>query len=180
MTFEVVPVSREVFAATLNGATGKADAFAKTFLAKADMLDKWESAVGIFVDGRLAAAALWTFSKRSPVVCNFQLLHTFSEFRGKGLAKVLFDAAVAEANKKASYFRVSSERSALGFYQRIGVKFWGEQKSGCSLAMFKLNCSEPYDCSDRVIREAVFKKGKGGVVALSSLWVEPSQVDYFG
>jgi hypothetical protein len=54
------------------------------------------------------------------------------------------------------------------FYESMGFKFLGKQKSGCSLSMFKINGNNfadgIYDLNDEVIYKAVYKKGKGGCV----------------
>jgi len=67
-----------------------------------------------------------------------------------------------------SYYRVSAEPDAVVFYESMGFKFLGKQKSGCSLSMFKINGKNfvdgIYDLTDPVINAAVYKKGKGGCV----------------
>jgi hypothetical protein len=65
--------------------------------------------------------------------------------------------------------RVSSEIPAIPFYKKLGIQFVGKQKSGCLLAMFKLNAHrfEEIDYSlDDVIYKAATKKGKGGCIEL--------------
>jgi GNAT superfamily N-acetyltransferase len=165
MMFEIRPCSRETFVAAITDA--REDNFAKTFVAKADMLDQWSRCVGMFdVDGNLLGAILWTYSKRQPIVCNLQLLHTFHAHRGKGVARKLTMLCIQTASNVAQYFRVSSEVSAIPFYEKVGLKFWGAQKSGCMMCMFRF--PGEYDLSDQVIYNQVFKKGKGGVVKLSN------------
>lgn len=162
--------SREQFVAAIDD--DKANKFAKTFVAKADMLERWDACLGAFTDkGELAAAVLWTFSKRKPVVCNLQLLHTFAKFRGKGAAAMLMQTAKMDAMVQgAKYFRVSAEPDAVGFYEKIGFRFWGKQKSGCQLCMFEL--PGIYQVTDPVIYAAIHKKGKGGVVELLPFYHE--------
>lgn len=169
MKFELRPCDRSTFVASIT--TAKEDNFAKTFVAKADLLDQWDRCVGAFDEhGNLLGAIIWTYSKREPIVCNLQLLHTFFAHRGKGVAKKLTQACLEHAAQVAKYFRVSSEISALPFYEKIGLKFWGAQKSGCLLCMFRF--PREYDLSDQVIYKQVFKKGKGGVVRLSEFGQE--------
>jgi predicted acetyltransferase len=137
----------------------KADNFAKTFVAKADMQDQWNDCWGAYsIDGELMAAIITTISKRAPYVANLQLLHTFAKHRGQGAAKILCQDSLRLAKKKgAKYFRVSSEPESVGFYTKVGFKFWGKQKSG------------DYDYTDQIINNAVHRKGKGGCVEIFDL-----------
>lgn len=148
----------------------KEDSFAKTFVSKADMLGAWERCIGVWDDTELMGAILVTHSKRAPVVANLQLLHTFFAHRGKNVARILCEYALEQAYKDgAEYFRVSSEKPAIEFYKKVGFKFLGEQKSGCQLAMFRVNAPtyDKIDWSvDEVINKAMTKKGKGGCVKL--------------
>jgi hypothetical protein len=152
--------------------TDKADSFAKTFVAKADMQEQWDSCLGAYSDdGELLGAIITTIGKRTPKVANLQLLHTFNKHRRKGVAKELtlqsFAIAVLEG---ATYFRVSAEPEAVAFYESVGFKFWGLQKSGCSLSMFKIDGSAlsegVYDDQDPFIRSALYS-GKKGSLACS-------------
>ncbi len=70
----------------------KADAFAKTFVAKADMQNHWQYCIGYWegaADDELAGAIITTRSKKTPYVFNLQLLHTFAKHRRKGVARIL-------------------------------------------------------------------------------------------
>lgn len=169
--YDIVPFDREDFMQALFDSDPAEDKFAKTFRAKADMLKLWDEARGIFIDGELAAAIAIRLNKRQPVA-NLQLLHTFNRFRRRGLARCLTLGGFASAYDSggAGYFRVSSERPALAFYRALGFTFWGEQKSGCELSIFRINGPEitdgVYDPEDSVIRSAVFTKARGGVVKL--------------
>lgn len=149
-----------------------ADKFAKTFVAKADMLDAWTNCLCVREGSAIMGAVIMTFSKRTPTVANLQLLHTFAAYRKMGVGKLLMEDAIAEASQRADYFRVSAEKDAVAFYERIGLKFWGEQKSGCRLCMFRFGPEQQpqYLLHDRIIHAAVFRRGKGGVVKLA----EPS------
>ncbi len=168
MSFDFKPCTKEQFVAAIT--SDPADKFAKTFVAKADMLGRWDACVGAFTDdGKLAGAVLWTFSKRTPVVCNLQLLHTFAAFRGYGVGRALMEHANGHAySSGAQYFRVSSEPESVGFYEKIGYNFWGKQKSGCQLCIFKM--PNDYDPNDSVIHAAIHRKGKGGVVELNEFY----------
>jgi GNAT superfamily N-acetyltransferase len=146
------------------------DKFAKTFVSKANMIDGWggHGARYIEKEGKVASAIITTISKRKPYVANLQLLHTFHAGRGQGYAKVLCEDAVKFAHDNgAQYFRVSSEIPAIPFYEKIGFKFWGEQKSGCQLSIFKIGGPKITDAVyelDDVIEKALFSGRKGCIV----------------
>lgn len=159
--------TKEEFEAAIS--EDKADNFAKTFVAKANMQDQWGFCIGAWDGDELMGAIITTISKRSPKVANLQLLHTFVKHRGKGVAKVLCEDALIQARGKgAMYFRVSAEPDAVGFYEKIGFKMLGEQKSKCQLSMFRiagdLITDGEFDINDTTIYNAVHKKGKGGCV----------------
>ena len=154
--------------------TDKEDNFAKTFVAKADMQDQWEFCIGAFDGNELTAAIITTISKTKPHVANLQLLHTFVKHRGKGSARILCEDSLKRARASgASYFRVSSEKGAVGFYERLGFRFWGAQKSGTQLSVFRIGgdtfLEGDYDYSDTTINKAVNRKGKGGCTTLYDL-----------
>jgi GNAT superfamily N-acetyltransferase len=161
----------------------KEDNFAKTFVAKADMQGQWESCIGAYDGNELTAAIITTISKTKPYVANLQLLHTFAKHRGKGSARLLCEDSLKCARSNgATYFRVSSEKMAVGFYERLGFKFWGAQKSGCQLSIFRIGgdtyLEGDYDYSDTTINKAVNRKGKGGCVTLFSLAENQKQLDF--
>ena len=144
------------------------DRFAKTFRSKATMQDLWPC-LGVFtVDGALAGAIAYTVSKK--YVANLQLLHVFYAFRNMGFGRMLCDTFLKNANNMtAEYFRVSAEPSAVKFYENLGIKFLGKQKSGSSLAMARLGKTFEtcvYDINDSVINKAVYSKAKGGCVEI--------------
>ena len=164
--------SRDQFKAAIS--LDKADGFAKTFIAKADMQEQWGYCIGAFDGDELLAAIITTISKREPYTANLQLLHTFAKHRGKGAARLLCeDSLIRVRQQGAKYFRVSSEVESVGFYQKIGFKFWGKQKSGCQLSIFRIAgdtfASGDYDYSDRAIQAAIHRKGKGGCVEVFDL-----------
>ena len=160
--------SRDEFVAHIT--ENKADSFAKTFVAKADMQKIWENCIGCWNDAdELMGAIITTRSKRAPYVFNLQLLHTFAKHRRKGVARILTQDSLDRAQGLGtSYYRVSAEPDAVVFYESMGFKFLGKQKSGCSLSMFKINgknfADGIYDFSDEKIAKAVTRKGKGGCV----------------
>lgn len=167
-TMKLKPCTRDEFVNAISA--DKADAFAKTFVAKADMQKIWESCIGAYDGEELMGAIITTVSIRSPKVANLQLLHTFAKHRRKGVAKTLTNASFAEAVGLGSiYFRVSAEPDAVAFYESIGFKFWGLQKSGCSLSMFKINGTEIndglYDDSDPIVNRALYSGKKGSLVS---------------
>ena len=161
--------TREQFVASISNE--KSDRFARTFVSKADMQQQWEYFYGAFEGEALLAAIITTVSKRTPYVANLQLLHTFSKYRGMGAARELcMHSLLVAKQSNARYFRVSSEVDAVGFYEKIGFKFWGEQKSGCQLSIFRIGGdtfeSGCYDYSDTTIYNAIHRKGKGGCVRI--------------
>jgi len=157
--------SRGEFVSSLT--TLKEDKFAKTFVAKCDMMDHWENCMGYWIDGELAGAIVVTLSKRQPIVANLQLLHTFYKRRGNGVARKLTEWGVQNAyDNKALYFRVSAELDAVDFYKKVGFVFVGRQKTA-ELSMFRLtspnikgNDFEP----DSFIWKSMTRKGKGGCI----------------
>ena len=117
----------------------KEDKFAKVFLGKADARGYWDKALGCFVEGELAGGIISTHSKREPKTMNIQILHTFYDFRRRGVAKYLCEYAYQEAFKEeCKYFRVSSAPKAKPFYESLGMEFWGRQKSGGYLCFHKM------------------------------------------
>lgn len=159
--------SREEFVNAISD--DKADNFAKTFRAKADMQDLWGSCMGLWDGNDLAGAIIVSYSKRSPIIANLQLLHTFAAHRRKGVAKTLCDWALKDCKlHSATYLRVSAEKPAVPFYEAIGMQMLGEQKSGSQLSMCRVQGSTwsdcDYDIGDPEIFKAVYKKGKGGCV----------------
>jgi len=165
----------------------KADRFAKTFVSKADITSgAWCNCIGAYNDdGELMAAIITTISKRAPHVANLQLLHTFAKHRGKGAAKILCEESLKRVKSKgAQYFRVSSEPDAVGFYTKIGFKFWGKQKSGCQLSIFRIDgdtyAEGDYDYTDQLINNAIHKKGKGGCVEIFDLATNQKPLDLEG
>ena len=149
----------------------KGDNFARTFLAKANMQDQWDKCIGAWEEDKLLGAIITTVSIRKPHVANLQLLHSFVGHRGKGVGKILCEYSLRKAIADgASYYRVSSEVPSIGFYERIGFTFLGEQKSKTQLSIFRINGPEfkdgVYDMNDDVIYKAVNRKGKGGCVKI--------------
>lgn len=158
--------SREEFVSFITNR--KEDKFAKTFVAKCDMLKKWDRVIGLWEDDELCGAILTTYSKRQPIVANLQLLHTFYKHRNKGIAKRLCDFSLLNASTlKVDYFRVSADPEAIKFYEKIGLIMLGEQKSKCQLSMFRI--TSPFfkenDYSiDSFIYKQMTRKGKGGCI----------------
>lgn len=169
--------TREEFVASIT--EDKADGFAKTFRAKADMQQQWDECLGAFNDdGELMGAIITTVGKTNPKVANLQLLHTFAKHRRKGVARELtlasYDDAVARG---AVYFRVSAEPEAVAFYESVGFTFWGLQKSGCSLSIFKINGKLKdgiYNDKDPIVNKALYSGRKG---SLASSYTVQESVD---
>ena len=154
------PISREEWLDSMTDL--KEDRFAKTFLGKADARGYWDNAYGCFIEGELAGGIVTTYSKRSPKTANLQLLHTFSQFRRKGVGKFLTEFSYQDAYREnCEYYRVSAEPKAVAFYESIGFTFWGKQKSGTSLCFHKITSSTIsegiYDQEDQTIYNKVYK-----------------------
>jgi GNAT superfamily N-acetyltransferase len=158
-------ITREQFVAALT--SHKQDKFAHRFISKCDMQDIWDYCVGVLIDGKVAGAIVVTISRRKPIVANLQLLHTFYEYRGKGVARDLCQFAIDYAiESKAEYFRVSSEFDAVPFYEKCGFKFICKQKTAV-LSLFRLtspviadNVFEP----DEYVWKQMKRKGKGACI----------------
>lgn len=147
----------------------KEDRFAKTFLAKADMYNIWNTSYGLFDQDELLGGICFTYSKREPKTVNLQLLHTFYKHRKKGVGKLLTEFCIENSyNDKVKYFRVSSEKTSVTFYENIGLKFWGKQKSGTSLCFGELTSpfinGITYNKKDSYVYKKVFEH-KGCVVS---------------
>jgi len=148
----------------------KADKFAKTFIAKANLQSQWDNCYGLF-ENDLLGAMIVTFSKREPKTANLQLLHTFAKHRGKKIGSYLMNYSLhLSIQNKCKYYRVSAEPEAINFYKKIGLRMLGEQKSKCQLSMFKIVDENffngNYDLNDSHIKKAIYKKGKGGCVKI--------------
>jgi len=145
----------------------KEDRFAKRFVSKCNMMKAWDKCQGIWINDKLAGAIVVTISKRKPKVANLQLLHTFYEHRGKGVARALCEWAIQFAiENKVEYFRVSAELDAVVFYEKCGFKFICRQKTA-KLSMFRLTSavvSENNFEPDAYIWKQMIRKGKGGCV----------------
>lgn len=158
-------VTREQFIAAITAQ----DQFAKTFVAKADMQQLWAEAEGCWEGDELLGAIIVTLSKRAPKTANLQLLHTFAKHRRRGVGRLLCSFAIQYAYYSGySYFRVSSEVEAVEFYRTLGIKFWGKQKSGCSLSIFQIGgpayTDGIYNLADPVIQAALHSGRKGSLV----------------
>lgn len=161
-------LTREQFVSSISN--NPDDKFAKTFVAKADMQGLWELAIGYWYGEILTGAIAVTISKRKPICANLQLLHTFAAWRKLGVGRQLCNYALAYAiENDCQYFRVSSEPGAVNFYTRLGIKFWGTQKSGCHLSIFKIGgpsfTDGIYDIEDSFIQTKLYSGRKG------SLWL---------
>jgi len=148
----------------------KADQFAKTFVAKANMMKQWENCIGAWDVDELMGAIIITVSKRAPKIANLQLLHTFAKHRRKGVARELCLDGLQRCriDGQAQYLRVSAEPSAVPFYESLGMVMLGKQKSGSKLSMFRIDGSDfrdgLYDINEKIIQKAVLRRGKDGRV----------------
>jgi GNAT superfamily N-acetyltransferase len=164
----VSPLTAEMI---LPAISGKEDRFAKTFIAKSNAMNLWGVTSGL-VDhrGNLLAIIATTYTKRTPKVANLQLLHSFHKYRGQGHARLLCQISVAQALEQGcKYFRVSAEPEAVPFYEKIGFKFVGRQKSNCQLSIFPLTHWDIRANNikmDDYIRKTIVGKKKGCCVEI--------------
>lgn len=161
-------VTREQFVKFITN--DKQDSFSKTFVAKCDMLDKWNYCYGYWENDELMGAVVTTISKNKPIVGNLQLLHTFFKHRNKNIGTKLCEFSLSYAfDNNCKYFRVSADKNAVNFYKKIGFEFVGLQKSKSQLSMFKLTSpiikNNNFDVDDYIYKMAN-KKGKGGCIEL--------------
>jgi GNAT superfamily N-acetyltransferase len=147
----------------------KADSFAKTFVAKANMQKQWDHCVGAWDDNdELMGAIIVTVSKHKPKIANLQLLHTFAKHRRKGVGSALCIYGLRQCilEGHAQYFRVSIQPNAVPFYESLGMIMIGRQKSGSKLSMFRISGFDYregiYDINDHIIRKAALKRGETG------------------
>ena len=161
MTFTIKPTSRaELLGAYANSEDRKADAFIKTFIGKADKQEMWHLCNGAYdTAGKLAGFIITTFSKgkKSPKSANLQLMHTLHCFRGQGVGRILVNDSIEKAKAlDCEYFRVSAERTAVGFYAKCDIPFLGMQKSGTFLSLFNIDGDR--SVIDEYIHDKALKK----------------------
>jgi GNAT superfamily N-acetyltransferase len=168
--YKTGPITRELFMAAAESGHPD-DQFARGYFRYTlDSRKSWGLAVGAFTpEGELAAAGFWVVNKTLPKTCNLHLIHSFAKFRGKGAGAFLYGECIKVARAEAEYFRVSVNPPAKQFYEKMGCKFWGTQKSGTYFAMFRLR-DDAYDRDDPVIYNAIHKKGAGSVHVLSDFY----------
>jgi predicted acetyltransferase len=161
--------SRQTFIDSLSGE--KVDSFEKTFKSKADMMDIWDVCYGCFNDNNeLMGAIITTIGKKKPITANLQLLFTFNKHRKKGVGKFLVENSFKLCYESGvEYLRVSCEQDAINFYENIGFKMLGEQKSGCQLSMCKIKQTikqSDFSINQKHILKTINRNGKGGCVKI--------------
>jgi len=148
----------------------KKDSFARTVISKCNTYDLWDKTYGYYVGDELVGIMITTFTKRNPITANLQILFTYYRYRGNGYAKAMVLETIRQAHEYGcEYYRVSSEASAVEFYEKIGFKFFCKQKSGTQLSIFKVNNSIIEDkdfIRDENMDKMYFRKGKGGCVEI--------------
>jgi GNAT superfamily N-acetyltransferase len=144
------------------------DGFARVLVNKCDTYGLWDRTYGYFVNDKLVGVIVTTYSKRSPKTANLQLLFTYHIHRGNGYARDMVLKSIEQAYENGcEYYRISSEKKALPFYDKLGIKFFCEQKSGTQLSIFKVNdtiINEKDFELDEKMEKMYFRKGKGGCV----------------
>jgi GNAT superfamily N-acetyltransferase len=123
--------------------------FRKYYIRECDDMEGWASTFGAWQDGFediLLGAITIKIPKRWPLCCNIKLLYVFGASQGHGVGSELCQFAFRMAHFcKAEYFRVSVNPKAEQFYRKLGFKYWGRQRSGCFLSVFKVNGPEITD-----------------------------------
>lgn len=166
-------IEKEEFLRTLETETYNPDKdkFVKKFLLpRANALDLWHSAYGYFLpSGELAGVIICTLGKREPKTANLQILFVFDKFQRQGIGRELVEFALTNAvTLGAKYFRLSAEKHAREFYEKLGVKFWGTQKSGTYLSFFRAEGSTfsegVYDVEDNHIKKSITAPRVGHIV----------------
>lgn len=159
------PISREQFEEA-----GRGEKFTRYFINFCDAIKGWGCAHGKFIDDKLAGAVVLKIPIRHVICANLKLLQTFEKYKGLGVGAELCEWAVKAAwEEKAQYFRVSCNPKAIGFYSRIGFKFWGEQRSGCLLSIFKIGgplISDAIYDRDEYIEKCLTKGNQGSCVEI--------------
>jgi len=144
------------------------DGFAKTVVSKCRTYDLWDRTYGYFVNNELVGIVITTYTKRKPITANLQILFTYHVHRGNGYAKDMVLESIRQAYEYGcEYYRVSSEATAVQFYEKLGFKFFCKQKSGTQLSIFKVNNAIIQDSDfnrDEKMDKMYFRKGKGGCV----------------
>ena len=116
------PVTREEWLEYDEG-----DSFAKHFVARCDDDDLWDDVFGLFVDNVLVGSHVTVIEDD---LANLKLLHVFPSQRGKDYGYRLLNHSFYYGNTYASYFKVTSEKEAVKFYEKAGYKICGKHNYG--------------------------------------------------
>jgi ribosomal protein S18 acetylase RimI-like enzyme len=92
---------------------------------------------------------------------NLEGIYVLRKHRGKGYGEKLMDVYfhMIEDSNLYDKGRISSEPSAVKFYEKLGIKFFCKQKTGTYLSVFEIKDGKP-DCSiqnDEHFMEYFFK-----------------------
>lgn len=75
--------------------------------------------------------AFITFTKRNPKYCCLRHLVTLEEYRGQGVGRELMNLIYQEMNKRGyTNIRLFADLPSIGFYEKLGYKWWGKSKTG--------------------------------------------------
>ena len=114
--------------------------FRKYFIRECDEINGWSETYGAFGSGLLLGAITFKIPRKRPLCANIKLLYVFPEHQRKGIGEYLCQFAFEVARQMhCSYFRVSVSPDAYDFYHKVGFKYWGRQRSGCYLSIFKIS-----------------------------------------
>ena len=84
--------------------------------------------------------AFITFTVRNPKYCCLRHLVTLEEYRGQGIGSKLMDLIYSEMRERDySTIRLFADIPSVGFYEKIGYKWWGKSKTGLSYSYTDIN-----------------------------------------
>lgn len=74
--------------------------------------------------------AFITFTKNNPKYCCLRHIVTLEEYRGQGIGKKLMDKIYKRMNQRGyDNIRFFSDKPSVGFYEKLGYKWWGKSKT---------------------------------------------------
>lgn len=87
--------------------------------------------------------AFITFTIKEPKYCCLRHLVTLEEYRGQGVGRELMNLIYQEMNNRGyTNLRLFADIPSLGFYEKLGYKFWGKSKTGLSYSYTDITTME--------------------------------------
>lgn len=100
-----------------------------------------ENAEVLTVDNK--GFAFITFTKRNPQYCCLRHIVTLEEYRGKGIASKLMNKMYESMNKRGyDTIRFFADTPSVGFYEKLGYKWWGVSKTGLKYTYTNIHTME--------------------------------------